>query len=208
MTCRYVFFLVLCCSLLAPTYATDLVALLNSIKTMQADFKQTVYDNHHKPIQYTSGKMALSRPGKFRWQVTKPIPQLIIANGSRLWIYDPDLEQVTIRLLSSSAHETPGLLLSHESDFINKDFTVKELKTAQDGLVWFQLTPKNPDSMFACIKMGFAKNEIRQMNLQDHLGHTTLIKFIATKSNQLITANQFIFRAPKNVDVIDETKRG
>lgn len=202
---RYFIFLFL--FFISASYATDFITLLSNVKTMQADFTQIVYDNHLKPIQEAHGKMALSRPGKFRWQVIKPIPQLIIANGSKLWIYDPDLEQVTIRPLSKSNNEAPGLLLSHENTFINKDFVIKKLKDKQDGLDWFELTPKNADSMFAEISMAFQNRVIKEMRLEDHLGHTTLVKFSATKSNQVISPSLFLFHAAKNVDVIDETKR-
>src|SRR5438105_3435289 len=80
----------------ADDHSPNLANLLDAVKSMQANFTQTVYDNHGKSVQTSYGRMAIERPGKFRWEVTKPIPQLIIANESRLWIYDPDLQQVTI----------------------------------------------------------------------------------------------------------------
>ena len=95
----------------------DLAALLNNTQSMRANFRQTVYDNRGKVIQKSVGYMAMQRPGKFRWESTSPIPQLIIANDSRLWIYDPDLEQVTIRSLSKEIGETPALLLSNSLSY-------------------------------------------------------------------------------------------
>jgi outer membrane lipoprotein carrier protein len=83
--------------------STDLSTLLNSLHSMRSDFTQTVYDNHGKAIQKSYGQMALQRPGKFRWEIKKPIPQVIVANDTRLWVYDPDLEQVTIRALHQAA---------------------------------------------------------------------------------------------------------
>lgn len=111
--------------------ADALSAMLNNVHAMRADFVQTIYDNRNKAIQQSSGHMALSRPGKFRWEVVKPIPQLIIANGSRLWVYDKDLEQVTIRVLQEGAGDAPALLLSHVNTQIGKDFTVSETKKIQ-----------------------------------------------------------------------------
>lgn len=189
-------------------FAANLTQSLNALKSMQANFNQTTFDNHGKTIQQSTGKMALSRPGKFRWDVSRPIPQLIIANGSRLWIYDKDLEQVTIRPLSSSAGETPALLLSHENNSIENDFKVTSRPPKSDNLTWFVLTPKSADNNFAQVEMGFVKEEIRQMRLQDHLGHTTLVKFTQAKVNQSVPAGLFVFHVPKNTDVIDETKRG
>ena len=187
--------------------ATDLSSLLNGVHTMQADFTQTVYDNHGKAIQTSDGKMALDRPGKFRWEVKKPIPQLIIANESRLWIYDADLEQVTIRTLKQAAGDTPALLLSHTGSSLDKDYTVNVINNqTPSALSWFKLTPKNQDNMFETIQMGFNKGEINQMRLTDHLGHTTSIQFKRAQTNIDLPATLFSFKAPKGVDVIDETR--
>src|SRR5579883_1173572 len=151
----------------ALTPSSELNALLSSIHSMQADFVQTIYDNRGKAVQQSYGQMAIQRPGKFRWQVTKPIPQLIIANGARLWIYDRDLEQVTIRALHQAAGETPGLLLSHEDRTLDEDYDIKTSQTAAGGLRWFILSPKKPDNTIALVQMGFANNQIQQMKLKD-----------------------------------------
>lgn len=203
--CSILFFS--CFTLIAnATPATDLTSLLNSVRSMRSDFTQTVYDNHGKVAQVSTGKLALERPGKFRWEVKKPIPQTLIANQSRLWIYDPDLQQVTIRSLKKAAGDTPALLLSHETVDINRDYTVKE-KPSKDGLRWFLLVPKKSDNMFEAIQMGFSAGNINQMRLQDHLGHTTGIKFSNTETNVNLSANLFSFTPPADVDVIDETAR-
>lgn len=184
----------------------DLANILNATQAMRANFTQTVYDNHGKAIQKTYGYMALQRPGKFRWEVKKPIPQVIIANQSRLWIYDPDLEQVTIRSLHTAAGETPALLLSHVDNVLDHDYVIKQAP-AKDGLNWFTLIPRNADNMFASIKMAFAQSQIREMDLQDHLGHTTKIKFENAVVNSALSASLFVFKKPANVDVIDETRK-
>jgi outer membrane lipoprotein carrier protein len=174
---------------------------------MQSNFTQTVFDNRGKAIQKSYGRMALERPGKFRWQILKPIPQVIIANDSRLWIYDPDLEQVTIRALQKATGETPALLLSHENTAIENDFAVKELTKESPEWRWFLLTPKKEDSVFASVQMGFVNDQIREMRLEDHLGHTTNIKFENPKTNTPLAPSLFIFKPPANVDVIDETSQ-
>lgn len=187
--------------------AADLTTMLNDVRTMQASFTQTVYDNHGKAVQVSHGQMALQRPGKFRWDVKKPIPQLIIANDSKLWIYDPDLEQVTIRSLQHAAGETPALFLSHVDNTLQNDFTVQSVVAKPKEWEWFKLIPKKSDSMFASIMMGFGQQQIQEMRLQDHLGHTTVIQFDKAKVNTALAGSLFIFKAPANVDVIDETKR-
>ena len=197
-----------CCSIAhAQTPAEELSTLLNSIHTMRATITQTVYDNHGKAIQQSFGRMALQRPGKFRWEITKPIPQIVIANGSRLWIYDPDLEQVTIRGLQRAAGDTPALLLSHNDNNIEKDFTVKSVPKSSPDSRWFMLVPKDNDNMFASVQMGFLKNEINEMRLQDHLGHITRIQFKNAQMNASLAPSLFNFKPPANVDVIDETRK-
>lgn len=187
--------------------STDLAGLLNNIHTMKADVLQIVYDNRDQEVQRSYGNMAIERPGKFYWKVTKPIPQLIIANQSRLWIYDQDLDQVTIRPLSKVSGDTPALLLSYVDSVLDKNYTVRE-DTKGNALRWFVLTPRNPDSLFATIKIGFAKTQLQEMRLQDHIGHRTEIQFKNIQTNVPLSANLFVFKAPANVDVIDETKKG
>lgn len=186
--------------------SSELESLLSNIHTMQANFNQTVYDNRGKAVQKSYGTMAIDRPGKFRWQVTKPIPQLIVANQSRLWIYDPDLEQVTIRALSHTAGETPALLLSHENMAIAKSFTVSVAPSKTNDRL-FTLVPREADSMFASIQLRFVKNQIEEMRLKDHLDHTTSIQFTNIKTNLALSSSLFNFKAPKGADVIDETRK-
>ena len=185
----------------------DFSALLNGMKTMKSNFTQTVYDNNGRAIQSSNGQMALDRPGKFRWEVKKPIPQLIIANDKKLWIYDPDLAQVTIKVLNQSAGDTPALLLSHVGSVLSDNYTVSTVTEKPATLSWFMLKPKNNDNMFQAVEMGFNGGRITEMRLKDHLGHTTAIKFVNATTNSSLPAMLFSFKVPKGVDVIDETKR-
>lgn len=185
--------------------ASDLTKLLDGIKSMQANFKQIILDNYGKVVQQSKGVMALERPGKFRWQVKNPIPQLIIANKSKLWVYDPDLEQVTIRTLNTQAGEAPALLLSHDNAAIEKSYTISSL-TDDRGLRWFVLKPKNTDNSFSEIKLGFSDKQIKEMILDDQIGHSTKIIFAQIKINQKLPKTLFVLNAPKGTDIIDETR--
>lgn len=184
--------------------ATTLNQLLSKIHTIRADFTQTITDKNAKAIQESTGQMSVERPGKFRWEVTKPVSQLVVTNGSRLWIYDPDLEQVTIRLLSKEVGESPARLLSDTTNSLDKDFIVE--MTKKNAEISFLLKPKSENSMFASIKLGFVKDELRDMVLQDRIGHTTAVEFYNITLNPTLAASLFAFKAPKNVDVIDETR--
>jgi len=194
-------------TLVFASAATDLNQLLLAVNTMQANFTQTIFDNKNKAIQKTFGRVAIQRPDKFRWEVTKPIPQLIVANQSRLWIYDPDLEQVTIRTLKTAAGEAPTLLLSYANASLDKEYNVQAMTIKSSSLRWFSLRPKNPDNVFVAVRLGFANNVINQMDLQDHLGHTTSVQFNNVKTNLPLASSLFTFKIPKAVDVIDETKQ-
>jgi outer membrane lipoprotein carrier protein len=191
---------------LANSPADDLTLRLSTLNVMRADFSQTIMDKNAKKIQQSVGQMAMQRPGKFRWDVKKPVAQLVITNGAKVWIYDPDLEQVTIRYLTKEVGESPAMLLTHSNTAIEKDYKVVSDKALSGGLEWFTLTPKNQNSLFAKVRLGFLKNEIHEMELQDHLGHTTQIAFYNIKMNPTLSSSLFSFKPPVNIDVIDETK--
>lgn len=188
--------------------ATDqLLPLLNNVSSMKADFTQTIFDNNNHAVQQSFGTLALSRPGKFRWDVKKPMPQLIIANQSRLWIYDPDLEQVTIRSFKAASSDTPALLLSHPDATLDQDYVVKVIQRKPSTLQWFSLKPRSADNLFEEVQLGFAASQINQMRLVDHLGHTTQIEFTHIQTNVSLPSTLFVFKAPNpQVDVIDETR--
>ncbi len=190
----------------ANTAAADLSALLTKLNAMKADFTQTITDKNAKQIQHSVGQMLMQRPGKFRWDVKKP-KQLVVTNGKKIWIYEPDLEQVTIRPLTKEVGESPALLLTNPNVTIEKDYQVENIKAGAKDLQWFLLIPKNQNSLFAKVKLGFNKNQLREMELQDHIGHTTSIAFYNVNLNPVLSATLFSFTPPRHVDVIDETKR-
>ncbi|EKD72646.1 MAG: hypothetical protein ACD_45C00620G0002 [uncultured bacterium] len=198
-------FYAFCLSAKASAVSDELVQLLNNTQSMQAEFIQTVTDHKGKVVNQSSGRMAMQRPGKFRWETRKPNPQLIVTNGQRIWIYDPDLEQVTIRVLAHAAGETPALLLSNTNETLEKDFQVQATQVSS-AMRWFLLLPKDKGSVFAVIKLGFANNQIKQMQLQDHLDHITQIRFNNVTFNKVLSPSLFTFKIPARVDVIDETK--
>ncbi len=205
---RFILIIILLLSQLssyAAAPAADLTQLLSNIQTLQTDFTQTINDKKGRQTDQSIGHMALQRPGKFRWSVTQPIAQLIIVNDPRLWIYDPDLEQVTIRYVNKEVDNTPVLLLSNPAIAIEKNFIVQSMRNVA-SMQWFALIPKNRDSMLAFIKIGFAKGQIREMDLQDHLGHNTVIEFYNISMNHPLSASLFNFKVPAHTDVIDETK--
>ncbi|EKD54772.1 MAG: hypothetical protein ACD_60C00045G0011 [uncultured bacterium] len=200
-------FLIVYSALAHASVASDeLLKLLDNTHSMQAGFIQKVSDTKGRVINQTEGQMAMQRPGKFRWDTKKPTAQLIVTDGKRLWIYDPDLEQVTIRFLETAAGETPALLLSNTNTTLEKDFRIEEISN-HSTTRWFLLRPHDQGSVFALIKLGFVNNQIKEMQLQDRLGHMTAIQFNRVSTNQNVSPALFAFKIPAHVDVIDETRR-
>ena len=193
-----------CLCVFMPSYAqtpgASLEQLLQNIDTYQADFVQTVMDDS-KLVQQSSGKFFLLRPGKFRWDVQSPNRQLLIAKDKRLWIYDPDLEQVTVQKVSKAAGATPALLLSGDLQTLNRDFTILAInKRNQQG---FELTPKNFNEHFKTAQLYFNHAQLQEMSLEDQLGHITKILFKHIQVNQGLDAKLFNFIPPKGVDIIN-----
>jgi outer membrane lipoprotein carrier protein len=197
--------LALCAVLAAPAHAGSiekLQAFVAQTKSARANFTQKVLDNKGKPIQAASGVLAFSRPGKFRWEYQKPYEQLIVGDGDRLWVYDAELNQVTVKKLEGSLGSSPAALLagSNELDaFYNLD-----AKGAKGGLDWLEAFPKSEDTMFQKVRMGFKGNTLDTMELYDHLGQVTVIRFTGIQRNPRLAADAFVFTPPKGADVLDD----
>jgi outer membrane lipoprotein carrier protein len=204
-----VFSFFICMSAHAQSASDDLTALLLNITSMKADFSQTISKQKSgQSMQQSSGHMALERPGKFRWETVSPNKQLIIANGERLWIYDPDLEQVTVQAFRAGAGKTPALLLSDKNLTLGKDYNVTSVPApmAIAGYQIFQLTPKDSNDTLEKITLSFIRKQIHEMKLQDRLGNMTVIAFHNVLADAALPDSLFTFKAPANVDVIDESK--
>ena len=174
-----------------------------STKSAQADFIQVVLDQNGKRIQSASGTMQFVRPGKFRWTYQKPYEQLIVGDGAKFWLYDADLNQVTVRKLDAALGSSPAALLSGSNE-IERGFTLKESGT-QDGLDWLRATPKAQDSSFSGILMAFnAQAELVIMELNDQFGHKTVLRFSGLKRNPQLSPSLFKFVPPKGADVLSE----
>jgi outer membrane lipoprotein carrier protein len=146
--------------------------------------------------------MIISRPGKFRWQIDKPYAQLLVGDGEKIWIHDPDLRQVTVRKAGPTLGGTPAALLAGDSR-IEKDFSLREAGE-RDGLEWVEAIPKAPDSGFEKVSLGFAGDELRAMILLDSLGQTSSLVFAGIERNPQLAPSLFRFTPPANTDVIGE----
>lgn len=177
----------------------NLNKLLTNTKSMTASFSQTTKGGASSKT--FSGVMSVQRPNQFRWETKSPAEQLIVANGSTLWIYDKDLAQVTRQSTSNQVGETPALLLSGNPDQIAKSFTVTQPKA---GTNYYVLTPKSSNANFKNLSVSFNGGRPVMMVLNDNLGQTTVIRFSNIKMNQSIAKSQFEFTPPAGVDVIEQ----
>lgn len=179
-----------------------LKAFIAGARTAEADFTQTVADKSGRVTQQASGKMAFARPGKFRWNYTAPYEQVIVGDGSKLWLYDADLNQVTVKPLGEVVSGTPAALLAGDNA-IEKYFSLKNAGES-GGLEWLEATPRNQDTTFERIRMGFRGDMLVQMELFDHFGQRTTLRLSRLVRNPAIAAARFQFVAPKGADIIGE----
>ncbi len=178
--------------------AKRLNSLLTNTKSMTANFTQTTKGGSSGTFK---GSMSVQRPNNFRWETKSPSQQLIVANGSSMWIYDKDLEQATKQAVDSQVGNTPALLLSGDPSKIAQNFKITQPYANKN---YYVLYPKSGDASFKNLSMSFSGGKPVMMVLNDTLGQTTSIKFSNIKLNPSISSSQFKFTPPKGVDVINQ----
>ena len=185
----------------SQTAEMHLAQILDAYQSYQAKFVQTSYDNNGAKLGNSTGKMALLRPGYFRWETITPTKQIIVTDSKNIWIYDVDLEQVTIEPMKKHAGEAPAVLLTDTTDEIIKTFNISEEKTSSTGL-WFTLIPKTKESLYQEVRLYFINKRLEQMILIDSLGQKIAVQFITPNINPKLPKNTFQEKIPKDVDVI------
>ena len=179
-------------------------SFLDSTKLLRAEFTQTVMPKNGRKPQFSSGTMAISRPHKFRWQIDKPYPQLIVGDGEKIWLHDPELNQVTVKKQGAALAGSPAALLAGEGmAVLEKSFVLKDAGV-KDGLEWLEATPKSTDSGFEKVRIGFAGAELRAMELVDSFGQQTALVFAKVEKNPALGASTFRFVPPKGADILGE----
>ena len=189
------------------SFAADSIArveaYLGSLKTLSAEFAQVVQDRRGQVTDRATGTLSISRPDRFRWDYREPYAQTIVADGKKLWLYDPDLEQVTVRSLEQGLGATPAMLLSG-SGKVGDAFSAGPVEPFKDW-TWYRLVPKQKGSDFERVSLAFdRRNELAAMELVDKLGQTTTIEFSQLKRGLSLDDALFRFVPPKGADVIGE----
>ena len=190
----------LSCTAVLAGAGERLDAYLSGLDTVASRFEQRLFDERRNLLEQARGTVLIERPGRFRFDYTDP-PQLIVGDGARVWIYDPELAQVTVRDIDAALGSTPAVLLTSERP-VAEAFRVEELDVGANVDV-FSLEPRSEDASFTRIRLAFAGGDLRRMELIDQFGQTTLITFHDIRREPEIPADAFTFTPPAGVDVID-----
>ena len=177
-------------------------SFLKTAQAARADFEQKVYGREGKLLQESKGSFVFQRPGRFRWTYAKPVDQVIVGDGERVWIHDRDLIHVTVRKLSKALGSTPAALLAGSGD-IEAAFELAEAGM-RDGLEWLEAKPREREAGFERVRMGFSASGLQAMELVDHFGQTTRLRFTNLTRNPKMDADEFRFTPPKGADVLGE----
>lgn len=185
--------------------SSALTQFLTTTQRFRADFVQTVHSRNGKKPQTSSGVLMLSRPGKFRWQVDKPYAQLIVGDGRKVWMYDPDLAQVTVRTMAETLAGTPAAILAGNitAESLDKDFAISPLPE-RDGLAWTEARPRAGDAGFERVRFGFRGDVLSVMEMHDHFGQVTVVQFSGSVRNPTLPESSFRFVPPAGVDVVGD----
>ena len=184
------------------SFTPPLDAFATGLHSLTGHFSQTLTDINGHASKNSSGTLALQAPRQFRWDTLAPYQQTIVADGSRVWMYDPELEQVTVRVQSTEEAHSPLTVLTDLKQ-MDKDFKVVE-QGGHDGLLWLRLSSTAKDPQFDYADLGFDANGLARMTFRDQLGSTTDIRFSAWQRNAPVPPATFNFVPPKGADVIGD----
>lgn len=197
-------FLLLSAAALAESDSDDgarlVASFVNDIATLQGRFEQSLLSADGEVVERTSGTLEIHRPGQFRWTYTDPYEQILVADGLNIWSYDVDLAQVTVKPQQEALANTPAMLLGGAQDAMqqfNNDGSFVEA-----GTTWVQLSPKNTESGFLRVDLGFKNDALSRMVFYDNLEQTTLVALYDVVVNATIASDRFSFAVPADVDVV------
>ena len=179
-----------------------LTAMLEATRSARASFTQVLVDSELRTVKESRGSFALARPGRFRWDYLAPHPQTIVSDGKRLWIYDAELSQVTVKPLDSTLASSPAALLGGSAS-VTESFDATDLGD-DAGLRWIELVPKVKDGEFEKVRLGLGARFVEVLELTDAFSQTTRITFSGMRVNGPVDRKQFEFTPPPGADVIGD----
>ena len=176
---------------------------LTGVTSLRADFRQRVVDSRHQVVEDSRGQVLMQRHGRFRWDYQQPWARVIVADGTKLWLYEADLEQVIIRQLNAGIGDTPAALLTGKQNVLER-FDVSKSWQA-NGLQWVSLVPKATDADFSAVRLGFEGPRLVNLELDDRLGQHTQLEVFRVEINPRLDDKSFHFDVPPGADVIDDS---
>jgi outer membrane lipoprotein carrier protein len=180
----------------------QLETFLNDLKTLKADFRQTLQQPDYDQVFASNGVFYLKRPGLLRWEYQAPNPQLIVADGDRVWLHDFELEQVSHRSQKAVLNGTPAQLLSGTGP-IDQHFEINDLGVT-DELSWVELIPKDSEAQFSSVRLALSGNHIERMEMFDNFGQVTRFFFYNQQRNPVLDDELFEFEPPPLIDLIGD----
>jgi outer membrane lipoprotein carrier protein len=206
---RIIIFTSCLCIVENPAYSSEhnetalnfLKEYIQSLNSFEAEFEQSIYGQSGTMLESSKGIVKLQKPGKFYWAYQQPYSQYLISNGDSIWIYDEDLEQVTINKIDGNTQNSPAALLSGEMD-IESNYIITDLGQIENA-DWIELRSNNTDVEFNAIRLGFIQGELSGMALFDNLGQTSELNFNKVLRDKVLDESLFEFIPPVGIDVID-----
>jgi len=187
----------------APVWAADLQTLLSEMESYSATFTQTIMGGRNEVLQTSDGYVRISTPSRFKWVVNDPYPQTLVTVGDKLYLYDPDLEQLAIEPLEAAIAGTPALILTGGVKDLNSMFEISEFYDGENRA--YSLFPRAEDALFAQIRLRFDKTErLSHLEIEDHLGQLTQVAFSDVAQNKVVDAREFAFDVPEGTEVVGE----
>ncbi|MEJ2142165.1 MAG: outer membrane lipoprotein chaperone LolA [Gammaproteobacteria bacterium] len=183
-------------------YAQDIKSYFSGWTGIKANFEQRVYDADNILQELSQGVLSIGMPSKFKLKYTKPYDQVYLADGKKLWFYDKDLEQVTVSKQQNRLSHTPAMILSNPQQ-LDKYYHITTLSES-DNIAAFDLKPKDNNSQFENIRIGFIDGKLKHMEIRDSFSRITFLEFSNMKKNPVFPKDEFIFNPPKGVDVIQQ----
>lgn len=188
----------------SATALDDLDFFYQRVNTFSAEFEQVVLDENLNRVEESTGRMWIERPGRFRWDYDPPLEQQIVSDGDRVWVFDVELDQITVRNLGNALGRTPAILLAGRGD-IEESYEIED-RGVHGKVSFVALIPRDSDGNFSEMQLGFENGQLRQLQLADQLGQITRVVFSDNGVNPPLDSGLFDFSPPPGVDVIDDSE--
>ncbi len=181
----------------------DLQSVLAEMKSYSATFTQTIMGGRNQVLQQSAGQVRISTPSRFKWVVNDPYPQTLVTVEDKLYLYDPDLEQLTIEPLEAAIAGTPALILTGGVKDLSEMFEISEFHDGDNQA--YSLYPKADDALFSQIRLRFDRERrLSHLEIEDHLGQLTQVAFDDVAQNELVAPAEFTFEVPEGTEVVGE----